>query len=68
MASFPAVIASIEKTKIALEFKDGAVLACEFVSGQMPRLGNKGVAVVDEAAMKVRFKGPRGATHLRIVA
>jgi hypothetical protein len=67
MTEFAAVVASIEKGRIVIANPRGSALQCEYVSGKLPRVGNKGIAVVDEAAKKVKFRGPRGAAHLRLV-
>ena len=58
---------SIDKAKLVLEAGHGLIFHCEFASGKLPKVGNKGVAVLDETSKKIRFKGPRGAAHLRVV-
>ena len=68
MAQFPAVVASIEKDKVTIETQRGPVLECVFSRGSMPRRGNKGIAVIDEVAQTVKFRGPRGAGHFRLIS
>jgi len=62
--NYPAVVTSVEKDRVVIECARGPVLEGVFVRGKMPRVGNKGIAVVEPGAVK--FRGPKGAGYFRV--
>ncbi len=68
MTQYPAVVLSIEKDKIVLECSRGPTLQGVFTKGKLPKVGNKGVAVIDERTKEVKFRGPKGAAYVRLIS
>jgi len=65
VTQFPAVVLSIEKDKVVLECSRGPVLQGVFTKGKLPKVGNKGIALIDERTKEIKFRGPKGAAYFR---